>query len=117
MVARVKQVPTPYRTYTPDPKYWTISSPDGKWAKWIVEQLLEFFPHAEIIRETDNYAVEPELESDYARLYLLPIAPPIVVRASYRALCQELHPDKGGSHLQMVALNASYGRLREVGAA
>jgi hypothetical protein len=48
----------------------------------------------------------------FATLHLLPSAPPEVVRASYKALAQLVHPDKGGDVRAMQRLNEAYERLR-----
>jgi hypothetical protein len=52
------------------------------------------------------------LPDAYAALYLLPNAPPEVVRASYKALAQLVHPDKpGGDVAAMQRLNEAYRQL------
>lgn len=48
----------------------------------------------------------------YATLYLLPEAPPEVVKAAYRALAQIYHPDRGGDPAKMAAVNAA---VKEIG--
>jgi DnaJ-class molecular chaperone len=48
----------------------------------------------------------------YATLYLLPNAPPEVVRASYKAIAQLVHPDKPGGDVDaMQRLNEAYEKL------
>lgn len=47
----------------------------------------------------------------HRRLWVLPGAPVEVVKAVYRALASRAHPDVGGSHEGMVALNAAYEAL------
>jgi hypothetical protein len=45
-------------------------------------------------------------------LYLLPDAPPEVVRAAHRALVRLKHPDMGGSTREMQAINAAADQLQ-----
>jgi hypothetical protein len=53
------------------------------------------------------------LEQAYARLHLLPSAPPEVVTAAYHALVRLYHPDVGGDHDRTVAINAAAALIRE----
>jgi hypothetical protein len=46
-------------------------------------------------------------------LYLLPDAPPEVVRAAHRALARRYHPDKGGDLLRMQRINDAADQLRK----
>jgi DnaJ-class molecular chaperone len=43
-----------------------------------------------------------------ATLYVAPDAPETVIKAVYRALAKATHPDTGGDHASMKALNAAY---------
>jgi hypothetical protein len=36
-----------------------------------------------------------------------------IVRGWFRQLCLDYHPDRGGSHEAMVAINEAHGRLRQ----
>lgn len=117
LVTDLKEIPAGNRSYDADTKCWTIYSHDGKWTQWAIDRLRAYFPFAEIVREITQHQGDDGPIGDYAELHLLPSAPPAVIRAAYRALSQELHPDKGGSHVRMIALNASYERLREAGVA
>jgi hypothetical protein len=49
--------------------------------------------------------------SPYDVLWLRPGAPPELVRAAYRALAQLHHPDRGGDHETMVAINRAFDAL------
>ena len=44
----------------------------------------------------------------YTILHLRPTAPPSVIKAAYRALCKDMHPDRGGSTEQAIQLNKAY---------
>jgi hypothetical protein len=50
--------------------------------------------------------------SPYDVLWLRPGAPPELVRAAYRALAQLHHPDRGGDHETMVAINRAFDALQ-----
>jgi len=56
-------------------------------------------------------SAKPSLETDVARarrlLKLPPSATPEDIRASYRRLAAEMHPDRGGSNARLAALNAA----------
>ena len=45
---------------------------------------------------------------EFTALYLLPSAPPEVVRAAHKALAQMHHPDKGGDLRVMQVVNAAF---------
>ena len=47
----------------------------------------------------------------WAVLYLVPGAPPEVIKAVYRALSQQYHPDRGGDVDKMQELNAAMAAL------
>ncbi len=51
---------------------------------------------------------QPKLADAYAALFLLPQAPPEVVKAAYRALSLKHHPDRQGDVVEMQKLNAAY---------
>lgn len=53
-------------------------------------------------------AVPKTTVQSFTELYLLPSAPLSVVKASFKTLAQVYHPDHGGNHQKMVALNAAY---------
>jgi DnaJ-class molecular chaperone len=57
-------------------------------------------------------AANPEVARAYTALWLRPGAPLGVVKAAYRALAQQYHPDAGGDALAMRRLNDAYETLR-----
>lgn len=57
-----------------------------------------------------------DFEQAAAAMYLLPNAPSGLVRAVYRYLSKELHPDRGGSTAEMQRLNHCYELLTGGGA-
>jgi hypothetical protein len=67
-------------------------------------------------REHTGCTPPPPAEHDgltdaYAALCLTRRAPPELVTAAYRVLAKRYHPDGGGRHELMVALNASHERV------
>jgi hypothetical protein len=48
------------------------------------------------------------IEAAYARLHLLPSAPPELARAAHRVMVKLSHPDSGGSHEQCVQVNCAW---------
>jgi DnaJ-class molecular chaperone len=72
--------------------------------------------HKAAIEWTDGEAEKPRTRTPsraelYATLYLLPNAPQIVIKASYKALAQKFHPDAGGTHEVMLRINEAYRQL------
>ena len=57
-------------------------------------------------------AANPEVARAYATLWLRPGAPLAVVKAAFRALAAQYHPDAGGDALAMRRLNDAYETLR-----
>jgi DnaJ-class molecular chaperone len=54
---------------------------------------------------------QQQLAAAYAVLWLRPGAPAPVVKAAYRALAQQHHPDHGGDPQTMLRLNAAYATI------
>jgi curved DNA-binding protein CbpA len=44
----------------------------------------------------------------YARLHLLPTAPPELVQAAHKVMVKLTHPDSGGSHEAAVLINLAW---------
>jgi hypothetical protein len=55
------------------------------------------------------HVVRPD--GPWGTLFLVPGAPPEVVKAVYRALAQLYHPDRGGDAARMAAVNAAVAEL------
>lgn len=112
-IAALKENIAPdFRAFDGDSKQWRITA-EGRagFDGWLAYMRLF---HKAAIEWTDGEAEKPRTAPDaFATLYLLPNAPPEVVRASYKALAQLVHPDKpGGDHAAMQRLNEAYERLR-----
>jgi hypothetical protein len=113
------RIPAYDRTYSPASKEWLIdaSARDSLelWlddAREVCGASVEWQPTKHKRTYTRTAPVAPDA---FATLHLLPSAPPEVVRASYKALAQLVHPDKpGGDVAAMQRLNEAYERLRFV---
>ena len=55
-----------------------------------------------------GYRKQPTREELYARLHLLPDAPPELIKAAYRELAKLNHPDHGGNEETMKLLNEAF---------
>jgi hypothetical protein len=113
-IAALKENIAPdFRTFDGETKRWRIK-PAGRagFNSW----LCFMSTHAKV--EWNGKSQEkdaprtPSRAELYATLYLLPDAPPIVVKSAYRALAQINHPDIGGDHATMQRINDAYSRLR-----
>jgi len=56
--------------------------------------------------------LDTAMRNAYARLHLLPSAPPELVTAAYRTLTTLHHPDHGGDTSAMIAINQAVATLR-----
>lgn len=61
-----------------------------------------------------NTAREDPTAGCFAKLYLLPSAPPKLVTAAWRALSLLYHPDVGGSTEQMKEINVAYDQALKI---
>jgi hypothetical protein len=55
---------------------------------------------------------ESRLDQAYRALHLQPTAPDELVTSAHRVLSKIHHPDRGGSHAEMVAINAAVDEIR-----
>lgn len=109
-------IPPGSRQWNPIDKVWTV---DGVYADLAITLLRRHFPDAHIGERPHSSSSRPPRStcacmsghSDYAKLYVLPTAPPEVVRAAYRALTKTAHPDLGGDIVAMQELNAAFERV------
>ncbi len=112
------RIPAYDRTYSPASREWFIhaSARDSLelWlddAREVCGASVEWQP----TKHQRTHAHAHRAPDAFATLHLLPSAPPEVVRASYKALAQLVHPDKpGGDTEAMRKINEAYERLRFV---
>jgi len=116
-------VPPPSRRWVPSQKEWEIAP---GYARHIVALTIKTFSYcidADRVggtgdRPGGSSPVQSRRDGDhYATLHLTPSAPAAVVAAAYKALSRLHHPDRGGDHEAMLALNDAYQKLCERGAA
>jgi hypothetical protein len=102
------EIPGHARTYDPVAKSWTVAP---AYAGIAIRLMCQVFSDVEIIDAgagpTKRRAGDPR-ESALVVLHLRPTAPPELVDAAYRCLARLHHPDRGGDHDAMLALNQAY---------
>lgn len=64
-----------------------------------------------VANRNDTPTVPTPLTSPYAVLFLTPEAPDYVVKAVYRAMVKQLHPDHGGDPDQFLKIQEAYEQL------
>jgi hypothetical protein len=107
-VARVKAlVPTDNREWNPAAKTWTIWPPH---VEAVLALTMAIFRH---IDDVGAAAPAPAVDA-WRVLHLRETAPPEVIESAFRTLAKLVHPDRGGSHEQMLALTAARDALREL---
>jgi hypothetical protein len=101
-------IPAAFRNYEPTKKIWLITD----WEcldEWIGE--LRSVYAVETVYDDEQPSRKPppqSIASPFQTLYLLPNAPPEVVKASYKALAKIYHPDLRGSSEKMIAINRAF---------
>jgi hypothetical protein len=80
---------------------------DDKHVKWYVHQkYVEFVK--QLMQQT---TVTPSSDDPWAVLHLRPGAPPAIIKAVWREMAKELHPDRGGDEEQFKRVKAAYDKL------
>ncbi len=110
LVDRFKiDVPAYARTYVPESKTWLFES---AYAARAVGLLTDRFPDAHIENApSPHVATVSDPDSEYLTLFVIPAAPPEVVKAAYRALSKLYHPDRGGDGAAMQRINEAYSQI------
>jgi len=119
-------IPHRWRDYDPDDKCWRIVS-RGHLDIWL--DCVSDYAGIQVIWDNDETHRRARQDlppprrpgrmvpaDAFTALYLLPTAPPEVIKASYKALALIHHPDRGGDLEQMKTINQAYDLL-EKGAA
>jgi len=114
-------VPASHRVYVPDRKTWRVDAyAHAELHGWLADARSTFNAQVQWIGgETDadperewTPPSKPKTSDPYTALWLLPGAPPEVVKAAYKALATLHHPDKpGGDDERMRAINSAYQQL------
>jgi len=102
-----RAVPSPLRTYDPDSKTWTVAA---RYVGDIYHILDQAFGGVDIEGSRTGTSDHRQRAGGdpYQVLHLLPSAPDEVVTVVYRTLARLTHPDVGGDHDAMLALNEAY---------
>lgn len=102
------EIPGHARTYDPGMRSWTVAP---AYAGIAIRLMYQAFTDVEIIDAaagpTFDRGGDPR-EAALVVLHLRPSAPPELVDAAYRTLARLNHPDCGGDHDAMLALNQAY---------
>lgn len=112
-IEQIKEwIPAWSREYDPGSKTWTIGI---AYAAEIEPRMRARFGYIETYgspggpRFDTGHGHKPD--ADHQKLYVTQDAPLTVIKAAYRALSKELHPDNGGDHSQMIQLTEAYERV------
>jgi hypothetical protein len=107
-IAELKDIiPAPFRRYEPAAKTWRITEPDLL-DEWLDRLRGEY--SVEFDGEQQAGPAQPSFNpaSPFKTLYLLPNAPPEVVKAAYKALAKIHHPDARGNSEKMIEINRAF---------
>jgi hypothetical protein len=104
-------IPAEFRNYDPTKKTWMINNWDCL-NVWLDELRRSYDIETEFSSEQANRQPPPppkqNLTSPYQTLYLLPNAPPEVIKATYKALAKIHHPDANGNNEKMIQINPAF---------
>lgn len=112
VVAELKRVvPAPLRAYDPDTRTWTVAA---RYVGDIYHILDQVFGGVDIEGSRTGTSDHRQRAGGdpYRVLHLLPSAPDEVVTVVYRTLAKLTHPDRGGEHDAMLALNQAVEQIR-----
>ncbi len=109
-------IPVAFRNYEPTKKTWIITD----WEcldEWLDELRSVYVVKTEYDDEQPSRPPPPQsIASPFQILYLLPNAPPEVIKAAYKALAKLHHPDtRGGGSEKMIEINRAYETLTQEG--
>ncbi len=106
-------IPVAFRNYEPTKKIWIITD----WChldEWLDELRSVYAVETEYDNEQPSRPPpQQSLVSPFQTLYLLPNAPPEVVKAAYKALARIHHPDARGDAAKMIEINRAYETLTQ----
>ncbi len=109
LVAALKDAIPPHgRTYDPSRKVWTVT------ALYLpVAFRLMYQAFGDVAIEDQSPADRaPHAGDAYRVLHLRETAPPELIAAAHKCLARLHHPDKGGSHETMIAINRAAEALK-----
>jgi hypothetical protein len=98
----IKSIPREEREFLPEEKAWWLSA----WAYEYLTSYIQFGKKRERSQRSPNPSSLPQqIAEAYQVLCITPNAPMELVKAAQRVLAKQYHPDRGGSHTAMVAVN------------
>ena len=98
----IKSVPREEREFIPDEKAWWLSD----WAYTYLTRSIQFGKKKGRSQQGPSpFSLPKEITEAYQVLCITSDAPLELVKASQRILAKKYHPDTGGSHTAMVAIN------------
>ncbi len=102
-------IPVAFRNYEPTKKTWIITD-WGCLDEWIDGLRSVYVVETEYDNEQPSRPPPPpqSIASPFQTLYLLPNAPPEVIKAAYKALAKIHHPDARGSSEKMIEINRAF---------
>jgi hypothetical protein len=111
LVDALKEIPAYARSYDPATKQWTVESPYIAVARRL---LTTVFPDADITDESPRFTppASGTPRTAYHVLHLRETAPRELVEGAYKILARLHHPDAGGDHETMQALNEAIDIIR-----
>jgi hypothetical protein len=106
-------VPAYARTYDPAAKSWTVMP---TYVDAAFRLMFTVFPDVDVVEQTSagptfDRGGDPR-EAALIVLHLRETAPPELIVVAHKCLARLHHPDKGGDHDAMVAINAAAEALR-----
>lgn len=106
--------------------WWAVLKPDKK----IVEYLRRSVPpkyrtyergvwyvhpkYLEVVKQLMHATTLVPEDDPWALLHLRPGAPQAIIKAVWKVLAAELHPDRGGDAAQFIKVKAAYEKLTKV---
>jgi hypothetical protein len=107
-ISELKEIiPVAFRNYEPTKKTWLITDWE-RLDEWISEMRSVYAVETEYDNEQPSRPPPQSIASPFQTLYLLPNAPPEVVKASYKALAKIHHPDARGNSEKMIEINRAF---------
>jgi hypothetical protein len=108
-------IPVAFRNYEPTKKTWIITD-WGCLDEWLDELRSVYAVETEYDNEQPSRPPPPQsIASPYQTLYLLPNAPPELIKAAYKTLARIYHPDVQGDSAKMIEINLAYETLTQGG--
>jgi len=98
-------IPARRRRWSKTLKMWRV---DAAWVDEAISIAQQYYRVEFANRGTEREAKRNPEPAAWAELWLVPGAPPEVIRAAYRVMAQLHHPDRGGDTAAMQRINAAY---------